>query len=407
MVTKPSVYPLKGKVQHYAWGGYDYIPSLLQESNVNRQPYAEYWLGAHPLHSATLQAGEQSVSLVQLIQEQPTEVLGQSVEQQFGSLPYLLKVLDVKQMLSIQVHPDKASAGVAFEAENSAGVPINAFNRNYKDTNHKPELMVALSDFWLLHGFKPENQLEEVLSSEPDFDFLLEEFEQKGYEGLYKKVMTMEQQEVNAVLKPVMNRILPLYRNGELQKKHEDFWAARAVETFCKDDNYDRGIFSIYFFNLLHLQKGEGIYQPAGMPHAYLEGQNVEIMANSDNVLRAGLTDKHIDIDELMKHVRFEATHPNILRPVINETETVYKSPAAEFELSRYQLKKGAEQQWQATGPEILLLLNGKLQIASGETSLTIKKGEAAFAVAGAAVACKPLEESIVFRAVVPSGGKN
>jgi mannose-6-phosphate isomerase len=407
MVTKPSVYPLKGKVQHYAWGGYDFIPQLLGESNSSQQPYAEYWLGAHPSHSATIELGEQALPLVQLIKEQPALVLGQKVEQQFGPLPYLLKVLDVKQMLSIQVHPDKASAEVAFEAENNAGVAITAFNRNYKDTNHKPELMVALSDFWLLHGFKPEDRLQEVLSSEPDFDFLLEEFEQKGYEGLYKKVMTMDQQEVNAVLKPVVSRILPLYRNGELQKKHEDFWAARAVETFCKGDDYDRGIFSIYFFNLLHLQKGEGIYQPAGLPHAYLEGQNVEIMANSDNVLRAGLTDKHIDITELMKHVRFEATNPHILRARTNEVETVYKSPAAEFELSRYQLKKGVAQQWQTDGPEILLLLNGRLEITTDDTRLSLQKGEAAFAIAGAAIACIPLEESIVFRAAVPTGGKN
>jgi mannose-6-phosphate isomerase len=407
MVTKPSVYLLKGKVQHYAWGGYDFIPSLLQVANTSHQPYAEYWLGAHPLHSATVETGEQSVPLVQLIQEQPAEMLGQSVEQQFGSLPYLLKVLDVRQMLSIQVHPDKTSAATAFEAENRSGVAIDAFNRNYKDDNHKPELMVALSDFWLLHGFKPEDRLQEVLSSEPDFDFLLETFEQQGYEGLYKKVMTMEQEEVNAVLKPVVSRILPLYRNGELQKKHEDFWAARAVETFCKGDDYDRGIFSIYFFNLLHLQKGEGIYQPAGMPHAYLEGQNVEIMANSDNVLRAGLTDKHIDITELMKHVRFEATNPKVLRPSLNEAETVYKSPAAEFELSRYQLKKGAAQQWQTTGPEILLLLNGRLEITAGGTHLPLQKGEAAFAVANATVVCMPMEESVVFRAAVPAGGKN
>jgi mannose-6-phosphate isomerase len=200
--------------------------------------------------------------------------------------------------------------------------------------------MVALSDFWLLHGFKPEAQLIESLSANPDFDFLTHIFEKEGYKGLYQHVMTMPDADANAVLQPLVDRLLPLYENGELMKESEDFWAARAAQTYCKNGRLDRGIFSIYFFNLVHLKKGEGIYQPAGLPHAYLEGQNVEIMATSDNVLRAGLTDKHIDIEELMKHVRFEPTEPRVL-PDAAVQENVYNSSAAEFELSRIQLQKG------------------------------------------------------------------
>ena len=205
----------------------------------------------------------------------------------------------------------------------------------------------------------------EILSAEPDLNFLLPVFEKSGYEGLYRTVMEMPQADVNRILEPVLRRIAPLYRNGELQKSEEDFWAARAAETFCKNRQIDRGIFSIYLFNLLHLKKGQGIYQPAGLPHAYLEGQNVEIMADSDNVLRAGLTDKHIDIAELMKHVRFEATEPQVLHPQPGPV-TVYRTAAAEFELAAYEAAAAGLFSWSASGPEILLVMQGAVQVAAG-----------------------------------------
>lgn len=404
MSLTPTVYKLKGKVQHYAWGGFNALPQLLKQNNEEQKPFAEYWLGAHPLHSSIVEVAGEEKPLSTLIQSNPTAFLGERVLRRFSAFPFLLKVLDVRQMLSIQVHPSKEAAEKAFAAENASGLAPDAPNRNYKDDNHKPELMVALSDFWLLHGFKTEEALTEMLSSEPDFHFLLQTFEESGYEGLYRRVMTMEQGDVNAVLQPLIERIMPLYRNGDLQKEHEDFWAARAFETFCKGKDYDRGIFSIYFFNLLHLKKGEGIYQPAGLPHAYLEGQNVEIMANSDNVLRAGLTDKHIDIDELMKHVQFTATHPHILPAGQKEKETFYKSPAGEFELSRLQLEKADEHNWQSDGPEIVLVLNGDIHIEAAETSLPLTSGEAAFIVPGAAVKVQAASPAVVFRAVVPNG---
>ena len=398
----PRVIKLQGVVQHYSWGGKNYIPELLNTSNKENKPFAEYWLGAHGLHSSVVQTADGEVPLVQLIQNDPQAFLGERVLKHFSSFPFLLKVLDVRQMLSIQVHPDKASAQKAFKDENARGIAPDAYDRNYKDDNHKPELMVALSDFWLLHGFKPEKELKELLASEPDFEFLLQTFEAGGYEGLYRRVMTMAQSEVNAVLQPVMARIMPLYQNGELQKEHEDFWAARAVDTFCKDGNYDRGIFSIYFFNLLHLKKGEGIYQPAGLPHAYLEGQNVEIMANSDNVLRAGLTDKHIDIAELMKHVQFAETVPNIIPARAADVETVYKSAAAEFELSGFVLVNEGQQSWTTTGPEIILVLQGGVQVTAGQETVELKKGEALFVLPATAVQARATEPAQFFRAAVP-----
>jgi mannose-6-phosphate isomerase len=306
-------------------------------------------------------------------------------------------------MLSIQVHPDKASATAAFDEENTRGIALNAPNRNYKDRNHKPELMVALSDFWLLHGFKPAGALTEVLEAVPHFSALAETFEQESYKGLYQTVMTMPQAEVNAVLQPLAEQLMPLYENYELPKSSEDFWAARAVQTFCKDGTYDRGIFSIYFFNLVHLKQGEGIYQAAGLPHAYLEGQNVEIMAASDNVLRAGLTDKHIDIGELMKHVRFEPTEPNVLPDSINK-ETVYKSPAKEFELSRIQPQDGEAVEFTTATAEILLQTAGATAVHAPHVKMTLKKGEAALITAGTTVQLTGGSGAQLFRATVPAG---
>jgi mannose-6-phosphate isomerase len=212
--------------------------------------------------------------------------------------------------------------------------------------------------------------------------------------------MTLEQDKVNSALQPLIDRILPLYHAKQIDRSSPHFWAARAVETFCKNGDLDRGIFSIYFFNLLHLQKGEGIYQPAGLPHAYLEGQNVEIMANSDNVLRAGLTDKHIDIAELMKHVRFVATHPEIIKAG-NEQYQTFKPPVTEFELHRHQVR--GEQVISTASVEIWILLNGEVKV----TDEKIIKGEALFVLPNKGIVVQSEEPATLFRAAVPADGKN
>lgn len=398
MAGVQGIFLLKGAVQHYTWGGHQFLPHMLQQQEDGR-PWAEYWLGAHPNHPAMVILPQGPQALHQFIAAAPDAVLGADVVAQFGRLPYLFKLLDVRQMLSIQVHPDKASAAAGFEEENRLGIAVNAPNRNYKDDNHKPELMVALSDFWLLHGFKPEHQLKECLATIPEFDFLIQAFEKGGYKELYHLVMTLPQEEVNRVLAPIVQRILPLYANDELPKSSEDFWAARAADTFCKNGQYDRGIFSIYLFNLLHLNRGEGVYQPAQMPHAYLEGQNVELMANSDNVLRAGLTDKHIDVAELLKHVRFEATVPTVLGAHAQvQEELSFTVPAPEFALYQYRLENGPAT-FTASGAEIILVTDGAIGLRGRAQELELHRGAAALITAGTACEITPLQPADVFRA--------
>ena len=402
MSITQHIYKLTGKVQHYSWGGYTFIPRMLGIGNIEEKPFAEYWLGAHPNHSGTIPYNGQNIALNEFINNNGDVVLGQKAMNQFGSLPFLLKVLDVKQMLSIQVHPNKTSAEEGYTFENKNGIPVTASHRNYKDDNHKPELMVALSDFWLLHGFKPADKLKETLSAIPEFEFLISKFDEGGYKALYETVMLMEQDKVNALLEPIVNRIMPLYHNGELLKSEESFWAARAVETFCKDKNFDKGIFSIFFFNLLHLKEGEGIYQEAQLPHAYLEGQNVEIMANSDNVLRAGLTDKHIDVAELVKHVKFKETVPNILGTSdVEKEEVLFSTPAAEFELYQYRVNS-APIAFHSKSAEIVLVLSGRIVVSYKEETLKLSKGEAAFIIADTGYTIHATEEAEVYRATVP-----
>ena len=396
------LFKIKGIVQHYSWGGYDFIPQLLGIDNKEGKPFAEYWLGAHPNHPSSVEDANEKLS--DHIRTSAPAVLGEEIASAFSTLPFLFKILDVRQMLSIQVHPGKQSAAIGFAIEKEKGIPVTAAHRNYKDENHKPELMVALSDFWLLHGFKDEKKLREVLEAIPDFELLSNIFNSKGYQALYEEVMTMSQEAVNAILKPIVDKIIPLYKNKELKKDQEDFWAARAAIDFCKEENYDRGIFSIYFFNLVHLKKGEGIFQPQGMPHAYLEGQNAEVMANSDNVLRAWLTDKHIDVAELMKHVEFKATIPDVLCPAA-ASHKVFSSPAKEFQLHQYNLNK--DEEVATTTAEIWFLTSGTVVVKSDNTELSVRRGESFFMWAGTNASINPSEKSELFRVIVPGVTKN
>ncbi|MDO6431005.1 mannose-6-phosphate isomerase, class I [Flavitalea sp. BT771] len=396
-----NVFKLKGKIQQYAWGGQTYLSKLLSVANPENKPFAEYWLGAHDNAPAELE-GAEPAKLNEYVRLQPETSLGAAVAQRFGRLPYLLKILDVKDMLSIQVHPTKKNAELEFAMENEKGIALGAPHRNYKDDNHKPELMLALSDFWLLHGFKPEEELMHTLSTVPELRFLLPVFSMGGYKELYKEVMEMPQQEVNALLKPLLDRIIPLYQQKLLRKQDEDFWAARAALTYNEGDKIDRGIFSVYFFNLVNVHPGEAVFQDAGLPHAYLEGQNVEIMANSDNVLRGGLTPKHVDVPELLKHVRFEATHPHIIRE--NNTPghiVIYKTPAPDFELSKINLQAGEIVTIQSHSVEIFLVLEGKVQVEDSN-GFDRKAGDAFIAFDKAKISLRADQDTLLYRASVP-----
>lgn len=399
MILKEKIFKLKGKAMHYAWGGYDFIPDWLGIKNKAQQPFAEYWMGTHTAAPSAIITKSKTINLQDAIREMPVFFLGEKVYETFGELPYLFKILDVKDALSIQVHPTKTVAAKGFDAEDLGGKAITAPDRNYKDRNHKPEIMIALSEFWLLHGFLVEEQLEKRLASIRVFKPLQDLFKEKGYKALYKHVMLMPQADVDKMLAPLIKEALK--NRAKLAKTDPAYWAARYYRE-KEVSNIDRGIFSIYFFNLLKLKKGEGIFQGAGLPHAYLEGKNIELMANSDNVLRAGLTPKHMDVSELIKNVQFKGITPEILKGSKEDAFTsLYDAPVKDFGIKMIRLNEGNKLACQSASPEMLLIHEGMLKLKAANM-IKAGKGEVIFVAADTDYDLEALENVVIYKAFVP-----
>lgn len=399
-----GIFSLKGSIQNYEWGGKEFIPKLLGQK-PSQQKCAEYWMGAHANVPSSLVTSNGKKPLNEFLNSNLNEYLGKEVSAKFGRLPFLFKVLDVHEMLSIQVHPTKSEAEKGFIKENELGIALNAPNRNYKDNNHKPEIMVALSEFWLLHGFLIEEKLSDVLVNTPELNHLKDVFEEKGYKGLYKLVMEESSVRTNEVLKPLIDRILPSYHSGELDKSTPDYWAAKAYQTFCNKGDLDKGIYSIYFFNIVKAMPGEAVFQDAGIPHAYLQGQNMELMANSDNVLRGGLTPKHVDVSELLKHVNFEETIPDIMKGELapDGLERKFKCPTPDFELSKISLSNPDQYLSKVETGQILLLVEGEVMISEGSKELKLRKGDAIFISAGSNYKMNSPSKVVIYKASTPT----
>ena len=396
-----TAYKLQGIHRHYEWGGKSFIPQLMEVDNVSGQPFAEYWMGAHPSAPAMVATSQGQKALDQMIQENKAHFLGTNIADQFGTLPYLFKILDVEKMLSIQVHPSKENAEKGFLKEQEAGVPIDATHRNYKDQNHKPEVMVALSDFWLLHGFMPALALKARLASLAPLEHLLPIFGQDDYAGLYSYVMRLDQSTADNLLKPLLEIAVEEVAAGKVDKSSPHFWANRYYGGIVPTSNIDKGILSIYILNIVNVPKHHGVFQGAGLLHAYLEGQNIELMANSDNVLRGGLTPKHIDIQELLEHIKFEPTYPCILKgDLANSNEVLFPCPVPDFGLTKITLLPGETYTNQTNSFEMFLVLQGNVLL----DGIALKPGELAAVKAGAAYRIQQngSETAVIFKSFVP-----
>jgi mannose-6-phosphate isomerase len=414
---KPGVVRLRGVVQHYDWGGHRFIPDLLGVENATRRPFAELWMGAHAKAPSIAETAQGDEALDAWIAKDPKGVLGPAVNTRFGGrLPYLFKILDVHKMLSIQAHPTLVQARSGFERENTEGIPLTAGHRNYKDDNHKPEVGIALTEFWMLHGFRPLEQLARIFEETPEVGALMPDFEQRlsaaGHNHekrrmllreLYSHTMTMPQEQVDVLLNQLLAR---LQAEPSSDKDSADYWALRAAENFPLPDGHrDRGIFSVYLLNLVHMQPGEGTFQPAGVLHAYLEGVNVELMANSDNVLRGGLTTKHVDVSELLNILTFEGGVPNIIGgEQVNAHERVYRTPAAEFELRRIALAPDDRFVGEAAyGPDALLVLQGSATVTACGESMRFGHGQIVFVPFGTQFVLETQDSDFVaFQAGLP-----
>ncbi len=399
-----SIYKLKGVVQHYAWGGTKFIPNLLNVINKEQAPFAELWMGTHIKGISKVETVDGEIELTDLIKKAPANKLGKKAAADFNNkLPFLFKVLDVNSMLSIQSHPTKKAAEIGFAKESKTDIAVTAPNRTYRDDNHKPEVMVALTNFWLLHGFKSIEAIQEVLEI-PAFASLKTAFAENSIFQLYKTIMEMPQTEVDKLLAPLWKRLKPLHEKKELAKASADYWAAQAFVDYTIDGHFDRGIFSIYLFNLVNIKKGDGIFQAAGIPHAYLEGVNMELMANSDNVFRGGLTQKHIDVPELLAHLVFDSVTPAILQgTTISDVEKVFKTPAPDFELSQIVLAKNKEyRSTQTSSAETLIVMDGTVVANFNGKKLAFSKGESFFVEANTNYTLSTKGTGQLFKAKVP-----
>ncbi|MFZ9473358.1 MAG: mannose-6-phosphate isomerase, class I [Sediminibacterium sp.] len=385
-----TAYKLHGVHRHYDWGGTQFIPQLMQLKNDQNKPFAEYWMGAHLSAPAIIDTDQYgSIPLDQLLEK----------DKSFGSLPYLYKILDVASMLSIQVHPDKASAAIGFEKEEKAGISIDASNRNYKDKNHKPEVMVALSDFWLLHGFLAPALLQKRLEDFKPLNVLVKEFANDDYKNLYQHFMQLDTAASDAILKPLLEEAMASVKNGSVDKMHPHWWANKYYNGVVPVSNIDKGIFSIYILNIVYIPKNQGIFQGAGLLHAYLEGQNIELMANSDNVLRGGLTPKHVDINELIQHVQFKPTYPAVMEGTpINVNEVNYPCPVADFGLSKIAIKAGESYTIHTQSIEMLLVMEGQMDI----NGHSYKVGEVAMVKPEQAINIDSSMGALIFRSFAP-----
>ncbi len=375
------MYPLDGTVQHYAWGTKDVIPQLLEVPETD-EPFAEYWLGAHP--SSPSQVFGQPLD--QMISEKPAMV-GQASIDRFGAkLPYLMKVLSAAQALSLQAHPSKDQAIEGFAAENAAGVPLDSPMRTYKDDWPKPEMMVALEPFDALCGFRDPlttYQLFHELGVTDDIDMvigpLLLRGGAAGLAEVFLDCLTMEGRRGALVTQVLAAAVNHLGADSDL-----GLFARTAIQL---DEQYpgNPAILAALLMNRIQLQAGEAIFLHAGLMHAYLRGTGIEIMANSDNVVRGGLTSKHIDVDELIKVVDFSAAPVRVLNPV-ETSPGVWAYPNCTPEFSVYRFVLDGQTVTEAPRPDagrILLVLDGELQVSVGSESLALVKGKSCFLEAG------------------------
>ncbi|GAA1069479.1 mannose-6-phosphate isomerase, class I [Kitasatospora nipponensis] len=376
---------LANTVRPYAWGSTTAIPALLGEQPTG-EPQAELWLGAHPGDSSRVDRGAGVRRLAEVIAADPVAELGAEAVEKFGpTLPFLLKVLAAGIPLSLQVHPSRAQAQAGFAAEEAAAVPVEAGHRNYKDANHKPELICALDEFEGLCGFRDPlatadlMELLAVPGLSPLIDLLRTKPAGQALRETLATVLTTDSGVVAVLVKELAEALERAQREYP-DSPYVDAWAGYAHTAALYPG--DAGVLAALLLNHVRLQPGEALYLGAGVPHAYLRGTGVEIMANSDNVLRCGLTPKHVDVPELLKVVVFEAGDPGVRGPVAGaDGEELFPVPIDEFRLSRFTLTAdGAQRRVDGRAAQILLCTEGAATLtdATGAT-LELAKGQSAY----------------------------
>ena len=370
---------LDNPVRPYAWGSRTAIADLLGKPVPAPHPQAELWLGAHPGDPSHVESG----SLLDVLAADPEGQLGASVLARWnGRLPFLLKVLAAEEPLSLQAHPSASQAAEGYAREEARGIPRDAGNRNYPDPTPKPELLCALTEFHALAGFRDPHRTVSLLRAvstpglEPYVDLLAAEPNREGLRALFTTWITLPQPKIDALVPALLDEcVVHVKEHGPFELE------CRTLLELGESYPGDAGVLAAALLNRLVLQPGEAIFLPAGNLHAYLRGIGVEVLANSDNVLRGGLTPKHVDVPELLRVLDFGYGDMAVTTGSRDGARYVYRTPAPEFELSRLEWTDGSREPvtLPAGTPRILMTIDGAL--SAGD--LTLTRGQSVWIPAG------------------------
>ena len=397
-----TIFKLQNTVKNYDWGSAEWLPAFLGQKNLSRIPWAELWIGVNPAGPSRLVSGGEELLLSELIDRDRLAFLGKETAETFGKLPFLLKLEAAAKPLSIQAHPNPEQAREGFDRENREGIPIDAPNRNYRDSNHKPEIICAISPFAALCGFRKaaaiKNFIDILCGEEAVLEAGLESLvsalvrqDENPYKAFLAALFNLDSEVLDALGSFVKTHVSMLVRNFP---EYRDEWelCSYLAGLYPRDP----GVIAPLYLNIVELAPGEAMYLPAGVFHAYIHGMGLELMADSDNVLRGGLTHKYVDQQELFRILSFSEYRPEILKaPEPAPAWFSYPAPEREFTLSVMH-SSGAPLPFPETGPAIVLVTQGSAVItgpsiavsgansgANNSAETVLSRGESAFIAAG------------------------
>jgi mannose-6-phosphate isomerase len=365
----PCIARLENSSQQYAWGDTQGILPFIDARVGSGYPLSEVWMGAHERAPSKLRLDAGSLPLNELIRQAPRHWLGKRVADQYRDLPFLFKVLAARSPLSLQVHPTLSQAREGFAKEERGGIPLLAPERSFKDPNHKPELAVALTPFQAMAGFRDPHEISTLLGPELCATLNFKGRHPEELRGFVRLVFSIERDAYHALEARLRARAEELLHSNLRKERQTGAMVLDLQDLFP----HDPGQFGPLVFNILALEPGDGLFVPAGVIHAYVKGSVLEIMACSDNVVRAGLTIKHIDVDLLCDTLN-PVVRPVLIRPEQEHfgwgSKTAYATPAEEFRLERLEVQAnpagaspGARLSYKPSGPEILLCTGGNFRV--------------------------------------------
>lgn len=401
---------IRGAIRNYAWGSRSAIAEFTGRPAPTAHPEAELWLGAHPGDPARLEGPRGETSLLDAIAEDPQAQLGSAVRDRYGDvLPFLVKVLAAEEPLSLQAHPSAEQAVEGYQREDRRRVPLKSPMRNYRDRSHKPELLVALGDFEALVGFRPAARSValmralEVPGLEPFIGLLADQSDASSLRALFTTWITAPQPDLDVLIPAVLEGAVSYIRSGATEFAPE----FRAVLELGERYPGDAGVLAALLLNRISLKCGEGIFLPAGNLHSYLQGMAMEVMANSDNVLRGGLTPKHVDVPELLRVLDFTPVVDARVRTRRDGIELVYETPTAEFAASVLILDGddlGHEVDVPSChdGPQVLVCTEGSVIVRAKSDEVLMQRGAAAWVAADdGPIRLEATQPARLFRATV------